>query len=177
MRSKMILLPLVLLVGMDPGVWNVDAGKAKVGFAIKGMFGTVHGDLTGLKATIHFDPKNPGAGSITASVDVKTVSTGIGLRNHHLRSEEQFFDTGKYPTIAFRSKKIEKTGSGYTVTGDLTIKDVTRVVQIPFGFDAGGRTGVFKGYFQIKRLDYHLGKPGGSIGEDVTIDLEVPVSQ
>ena len=115
--------------------------------------------------------------SITASVDVKTVSTGIGLRDHHLRSEEQFFDTGKYPTIAFRSKKIEKTGSGYTVTGDLTIKDVTRVVQIPFGFDAGGRTGVFKGHFQVKRLDYHLGKPGGSIGEDVTIDLEVPVSQ
>ena len=177
MRSKLILLPLVLLIGMDPGTWNVDAAKAKVEFSIKGLFGTVHGEFSGLKATIRFDPRNPGTGSISASIDAKTVSTGIGMRNHHLRTEEQYFNTDKYPTISFRSRKIEKTGNGYTVTGDLTIKDVTRAVQIPFGFETSGRTGVFKGQFVIKRLDYHLGAPGGSVGDEATIDLEVPVSQ
>lgn len=179
----MIILPLTLLIGtnpvtgIDPGTWNVDAAKAKIQFSIHGMFGTVHGDFSGLKATIRFDPKNPAAGSISATIDAKTVSTGIGMRNHHLRTEEQFFDTDKYPTISFRSKKIEKTGNGYTAAGDLTIKDVTKPVLIPFAFENNGRTGTFKGQFTIKRLDYHLGKPGGSIGDEATISLEVPVSQ
>ena len=177
MQTKLVLLLLALSIGTDPGNWNADASKAKVGFSIKGPFGTVHGDFTGLKATIRFDVKNPGAGSITASIDAKTVSTGIGLRNHHLRNEEQFFNTDKYPTISYTSKKIEKTGNGYSAAGMLTIKDVTKPVQFPFTFEPNGKTGVFKGHFMIKREDFHIGKSGGSIGDDVTIDLEVPVTQ
>src|ERR1700759_4753049 len=113
MRTKMILLPLVWLIGSGVANWNADASKAKVAFSIKGPLGTVHGDFTGLKATIQFDVRKPEAGSISASIDAKSVSTGIGLRNHHLRNEEQYLNTDKYPTISFRSKKIEKTGSSY----------------------------------------------------------------
>ena len=174
----MILLPLVLLIGAAPANWNVDASKAKVAFSIKGPLGTVHGDFTGLKATIRFDVKNPEAGSISASIDAKTVSTGIGLRNHHLRNEEQYLNTDKYPTISFHSKKIEKTGSGYTANGDLTLKGVSKPVQIPFTFSPSGNSGVFKGQFVIKRGDFNIGgKPGGSVGDDITISLEIPVSQ
>src|ERR1700753_4049284 len=177
MRTKMILLPLALLMVSDTGNWNADAENAKVEFSIKGPFGTVHGDFKGLKATIQFDVKNPEAGSITASIDAKTVSSGNGLRNHHLRTEEQFFNTDKYPTISFKSKKIEKTGNGYTASGDLTIKDVSKPERIPFTFAPNGNTGVFKGQFVIRREDFNLGKNGGSIGDDVTINLEVPVKQ
>ena len=177
MRTKMILLPLVLLLTSDGGNWNADADKAKVEFSIKGPLGTVHGSFTGLKATIQFDVKNPEAGSITASIDAKTVSTGVGLRNHHLRNEEQFFNTDKYPTISFRSKKIEKAGSGYAASGELTIKDETKPLRLPFTFTSNGNSGLFKGQFVIRREDYNLGKPGGSIGDDVTVTLEVPVTQ
>lgn len=173
----MSLLLLAMLVGTDPGNWNADASRAKVQFSIQGLFGTVHGDFTGLKATIRFDVKNPGAGSISASIDAKTVSTGIGLRNHHLRSEEQYLNTDKYPLITFRSKTIEKAANGYTANGDLTLKDVTKPVKIPFTFTPKDNSGVFKGQFVIRREDFHIGKPGGSIGDDVTISLEVPVSQ
>jgi polyisoprenoid-binding protein YceI len=173
----MILLPLVLLIGSEIGTWNADASKAKVTFSIKGSMGTVHGDFTGLKTTIQFDAKNPGAGSISATIEAKTVSTGIGLRNHHLRSEEQFLNTDKYPTISFRSKKIEKTGGGYTASGELTLKGVTKPVQLPFTFTPNGNSGAFKGQFIIKREDFNIGKPGGSIGDEITISLEVPVSQ
>jgi polyisoprenoid-binding protein YceI len=174
----MILLPLLLLIGTESGTWKADPSKAKVEFSIKGPLGTVHGDFTGLKATIQFDPKNPAAGSISASIDPKTVSTGIGLRNHHLRSEEQYLNTDKYPLISFHSKKIEKTGSGYTASGDLTLKGVSKPVQIPFSFSPSGNSGVFKGQFVIKRGDFNIGgKPGGSVGDDITISVEVPVSQ
>ena len=177
MRLKISLFLLAFLVGMEPGNWNADASKAKVQFSIKGPFGTVHGDFTGLKATIRLDVKNPGAGSISATIDAKTVSTGIGLRNHHLRSEEQYLDTDKYPVITFHSKKIEKAANGYTANGDLTVKDVTKPVKIPFTFTPGANSGIFKGQFVIRREDFNVGKPGGSIGDDVTINLEVPVSQ
>jgi polyisoprenoid-binding protein YceI len=178
MRTKMILLPLVLLIGSESANWNADASKAKVEFSIKGPLGTVHGNFTGLKATIQFDVKDPGAGSISASIDPKTVSTGIGMRNHHLRSEEQYLNTDKYPLISFRSKKIEKTGNGYTANGELTLKGVTKPVQIPFTFSPSGNSGVFKGQFVIKRGDFNIGgKPGGSVGDDITISLEIPVSQ
>jgi polyisoprenoid-binding protein YceI len=177
MRTKIILLPLALLIGSGVGNWKPDASRAKVAFSVKGPLGTVHGEFTGLKATIQFDVKNPGAGSISASIDANTVTTGIGMRNHHLKSEEQFLNTDKYPEISFHSKKIEKTGSGYTAGGDLTIKGVSKPVQIPFTFTPGGNSGVFKGQFVIKREDFNIGKPGGSTGDDVTISLELPVSQ
>jgi polyisoprenoid-binding protein YceI len=177
MRIKIILLPLALLIGSGLGNWKPDASKAKVAFSVKGPLGTVHGEFTGLKATIQFDVKNPGAGSISASIDANTVTTGIGMRNHHLKSEEQFLNTDKYPEISFHSKKIEKTGSGYTASGDLTIKGVSKPVQIPFTFTPDGNSGVFKGQFVIKREEFNIGKPGGSTGDDVTISLEVPVSQ
>jgi polyisoprenoid-binding protein YceI len=159
------------------GNWTVDTANAKVMFAIKGPFGTVHGDFSGLKATIDFDEKNPGSGSISASIDPKTIATGIGLRNKHLRSEEQFFNTDKYPEIAYHSKKIEKTGNGYKAIGELTIKGVTRPVEIPFTFTPRDGGGLFKGQFVIKREDFNIGKQGGSIGDEVTVDLEVPVKK
>ena len=173
----MIAVPMLIGALTFAGGWTVDTANAKVTFAIKGPFGTVHGDFTGLKATIEFDEKNPGSGSISASIDPKTVSTGIGLRNKHLRSEEQFFNTDKYPEIAYRSKKIEKTGTGYKAIGELTIKGVTKPVDIAFTFTLKDGGGLFKGQFVIKREDFNIGKEGGSIGSEVTVDLEVPVKK
>ena len=178
MQLKQIIVRSVIIAGLTfAGHWNVDTTNAKVSFSIKGPFGTVHGDFTGLKATIDFDEKNPAGGSITASIDPKTVSTGIGLRNKHLRNEEQYFNTDKYPEIAFHSKKMEKTGTGYKVVGELTMKGVTKPVEIPFTFTPNDGGGLFKGQFTIKRVDFNIGKPGGSIGEDVTINLEIPVKK
>jgi polyisoprenoid-binding protein YceI len=178
MKSQIIALLSGILASVAlSGNWIADAPNAKINFSIKGVFGTVHGSFSGLKSNILFYADNPASGSISASIDAKTVNTGIGLRNHHLRDEEEWFNTSKYPVISFRSKKVQKTADGYTVEGDLTIKDVTRPVTIPFTFTANGNAGVFKGQFKLKRLDFHLGSPGGSVGEEVAVDLEVPVKK
>jgi polyisoprenoid-binding protein YceI len=178
MMSKLIAwFSGALLTCVMAGNWIADAPNAKIRFDIKGIFGTVHGSFSGLKSNINFYENNIAGSSISASVDAKTVSTGIGLRNHHLREEEQWFNTTKYPEISFRSTKIHKSASGFTAEGELTIKDVTRPVSIPFTFDPDGNAGVFKGNFTLKRLDYHLGTPGGSVGEDVNVELEVPVKK
>ena len=157
--------------------WTVDTAGAKVGFSVKGPFGAVSGTFGGLEAVIQFDPNNLTGSSVRASVDAKTVNSGIGLRNHHLRSEEQYLNTDKYPRISYKSSKIEKAGAGYKAVGGLTIKDVTKPVEIPFTFTSNGNTGLFKGSFTFKREDFNIGKPGGSIGDQITITLEVPVKK
>jgi polyisoprenoid-binding protein YceI len=172
MKTSAIILGLLLATN-----WTVDTANAKVEFSVHGPFGTVHGTFTGLQATIHFDPNDLPGSSIQASIDAGTVSSGIGLRNHHLKSEEQYLNTDKYPRISYKSTKIEKAGSGYKAVGGLTIKDVTKSVEIPFTFTPGGNTAMFKGAFTFKREDYHIGKDGGSIGDMITINLAVPVKK
>jgi polyisoprenoid-binding protein YceI len=178
MKFTQIMLATAIIAVMPfEGNWKPDAANAKISFSVKGPFGTVHGSFSELKATIEFDEKSPAKGSITASVEAKTVSTGVGLRNHDLRTEEQWLDTDKYPQIKFQSKKIEKTDKGYKAIGDLTLKGTTKPVEIPFTFSPKGDEGVFKGQFVIKRGDYKVGKTGGSVGNDVTITLEIPVKK
>jgi len=181
---KLLLLTILSAVLPFSGNWTADASGSKVSFEVKGPFGQVHGTFSGLKADIRFDEKDLGACSISASVEAKTVSTGVGLRNHDLRSKSEWFDADKYPQIAFKSQKIEKTADGFKAVGDLTLKGVTKPAEIPFTFTSNGGSGtsnggsgLFKGTFTLKREDFNLGKSGGSVGSVVTIHLEVPVKK
>jgi polyisoprenoid-binding protein YceI len=157
--------------------WNPVVAKAKMTFKIKGPFGDVNGSFSGLKSSIKFDEKDLSASSISASIDAKSVKTGIALRNSDLRKKEEWLNTDKFPTISFKSTKIEKDANGYKAFGQLTLKDVTKPIEIPFTFSPAGNTRTFKGQFVIKREDYHIGKDGGSVGSPITINLEVPVQR
>jgi polyisoprenoid-binding protein YceI len=172
-----ILLAISAFVLLLPkkGNWKPDAANAKVNFSVHGPFGTVHGSFSGLEATIHFDEKDLAGSSVSASIDAKTVSTGVGLRNSDLKNKEEWLNTDKYPRISFKSTKIEKSSNGFKASGDLKIKDVSKPIVIPFTFTNKDASGVFKGEFKINREDYKVGKPGGSVGKDITITLSVPV--
>jgi polyisoprenoid-binding protein YceI len=176
MKFKQILaVSAIVFVLPGAGNWKADTANAKVTFTLHGPFGTVHGSFTGLEATINFNEKSLSGSSITASIDAKTVSTGVSLRNSDLRNKEEWLNTDKFPKISFKSKKIEKTANGYTASGDMTIKGITKPAEIPFTFSGKDATGLFKGQFTIKREDYNVGKPGGSVGDVITIMLSVPV--
>ena len=156
--------------------WNVDAAAAQIKFNVKGPFGNVDGKLGGLKATILFDKDNLAASSIHASTDPRSISTGIKLRNEDLQ-KEKYFNSARYPLLSFESDQIEKSGTGYKAIGTLTIKGMSKKVEIPFSFSEKGNTGVLKGSFSIQRQDYGIGKRGGSIGSKVSIDLNVPITK
>ena len=178
MKIKQIITSAGLLATLTfAGTWNADTAKAKINFSVKGPFGTVHGSFSGLKSTIKFDEKDLGSSSVTATIDVKTISTGIGMRNHDLKSEEKWFNADKFPEITFRSHKIEKSEKGFKAIGELTMKGVTKPAEIPFTFSNTGSSGIFKGDFNVNREEFNVGKKGGSVGSVVTISLEVPVKK
>ena len=176
MKFKQIIAASIIILMMPgAGNWKVDTANAKVNFTVHGPFGTVHGSFTGLDAKINFNEKDLSGSSIVASIDAKTVSTGVSLRNSDLKNKEEWLNTDKYPRISFKSRKIEKTDHGFKVTGDLTIKGITKPVDIPFTFTNKESSGNFSGQFTINRSDYNIGKPGGSVGSVITIILTVPV--
>jgi polyisoprenoid-binding protein YceI len=176
MKFKQILAASAIILIMPvAGNWKADTANAKVNFTVHGPFGTVHGSFTGLEAAINFHEKNLAGSSIEASIDAKTVSTGVSLRNSDLRNKEEWLNTDKYPRISFKSKKIEKTDKGFKAIGDLTIKGITKPAEIPFTFTNKESSGVFAGQFTINRTDFNIGKQGGSVGGVITIILTVPV--
>jgi polyisoprenoid-binding protein YceI len=145
--------------------------KSSVVFHIKNLGITVDGLIAGFKGTINFDPANLTTSTIEASVETNTIDTDNGTRNDHLKSDS-YFDVVKYPTITIKSISFKhKSGNNYSGTFSLTIKNVTKTVEVPFSCVQTGNTSVFKGNFQIERTDYGVGESSMVMSNDVNIDI------
>lgn len=156
--------------------WKIDSEKAMVKFVMNAHNQELVGNFKAAKGEVKFDEKDPAASSIVCSVDVVTINTGVEPRDKHLQSKG-FFDAAANPVIKFTSSKIEKTTDGYLATGNLLMKATTKEISIPFVFEKNPGGAVFKGSFVVKRNDYNVGKPDPDMSDEVTIKLEIPVTE
>ncbi len=167
--------------------YNIDPAHSSIQFSIRHMMvSNVRGAFKGVTGSIVHDAANPANSRIDAEIDVRSINTNDEKRDEHLKSAD-FFETDKYPTMKFVSKKVEKTGeSEYKATGDLTLHGVTKEVVLtvdevsPEGKDPWGNTRIgasAKG--KINRKDFGLSwsaplETGGVlVGDDVKLDLEI----
>ncbi|MEU6114808.1 YceI family protein [Streptomyces sp. NPDC047117] len=145
------------------GEYTIDPAHSSIGFTVRhAMVTNVRGSFGEHEGTLRLDGANPAAS--TASIDVKidSIDTGIADRDGHLKSAD-FFDAEKFPLMTFRSTAVEQTDSEtYRVTGDLTIKDVTKPLTIDLEFN-GSATDVygadrvgFEGTADILRSEWGL---------------------
>jgi polyisoprenoid-binding protein YceI len=147
--------------------------KSAITFHIKNLGITVDGIIAGFKGNIKFDPANLAESSITASVETNTIDTDNGTRNDHLKSDS-YFDAAKYPNIIMKSVSFKhKGGDKYTGTFNLTIKDRTNTVTVPFTYAETGNNAELKGGFQIERTDFDIGGHSMVMSNDVRIDIDV----
>lgn len=146
---------------------------AGVSFKIKMLGSTVDGKFKGFMGVIKFDTKDLNNASLVASVDVNTLDTENNLRNRHLKEKEDFFNVAKYPVIKMKSTKIEKVGDTYIGYFDLTMKETTKNIKVPFTFKQDGNNATFSGSTTINRRDWAVG--GGTLGlsNDVTFTILV----
>lgn len=165
-----VMLSLSAFTAVYLTSWQVKENDYSVKFSTKGASGT----LSGLKGTIAFDLTDLANSRFDVTVDVNTIDTGIGLKDKHAKAEN-FLDADNYPTIRFASSTITPSDGGFVATGQLTIKDVSKEVTIPFTFDEQGDEGVFRGTFELNRKDYNLEK--NKIGEIIQVELVVPVNR
>jgi polyisoprenoid-binding protein YceI len=133
----------------------------------------VDGTLSGLKANVDFNPENPANSSIFATVDANTVFTDNKLRDSHLKEKPEFFEPTKYPVLTLKSTAITKTADGYVGDFNLTIKNVTKSVKVPFKFTQTDKKGAFSGKFEINRKDWKFGGNTLGMSDKVTITLSL----
>jgi polyisoprenoid-binding protein YceI len=167
--------------------WAFDMAHSSIFFDIRHIFATVRGQFNEFTGTFVFDPQDLARSRIDITVQVKSIDTRIPKRDNHLRSVD-FFGASGYRAMSFKSSAIEHLeGSQYRVTGDLTIKDVTRRITVPFTFHGikrnplqlGKEVAGFDARFTIEPLTYHVGDPKyvdmGVIGKeaDIFISLEM----
>jgi polyisoprenoid-binding protein YceI len=146
------------------------------GYSITFSGSDADGIFKDFKGTLAFDEQNPAAGQFDVVIDVASINTGNGLQNKHAKSDE-WFDAAKYPQIHFVSQSFTKTAAGYQVTGTLDMHGVKKPVTLPFTFAKTAKGGTFAGSFTVNRNDFKIGKPGGDVGEQIKIDVNVPVTK
>jgi polyisoprenoid-binding protein YceI len=145
------------------GNYTVDVAHTRIGVRARhAMVTTVRGAFTEFAGTAHLDTADPAASSVTLRIVTASVDTGTPDRDAHLRSPD-FLDVARYPELVFTSTAVEQVDDDvFRVTGDLTIKDVTRPVSVDFTLtgsarDPFGHTRVgFEGALAIRRSDWGL---------------------
>lgn len=169
--------------------WTVDNSHSHVGFSVKHMMvAKVKGEFNDYSGTITGENiEDLTTAQIDFTINVASINTKSEDRDNHLRSGD-FFDTENYPEMKFTSTKIEKDGDDYEITGDFTIKDLTKQVTFeaeynghgvnPWGVDVYG----FEAKTKINREEFGLTwnaalETGGVlVGKDVKIELELEVN-
>ena len=174
-------------VASTAATYTIEPAHSSAHFKIRHlMIANVRGEFSRVRGTVHYDPANPEASSISAEIEVDSLNTREPDRDKHLKSAD-FFDAATYPTIQFQSRKVERDGpEGLRVTGDLTIRGTTREVVLnvigptpeikdPWGYSRRGAEAVAT----ISRKEFGVAfspllETGGvAIGDQVEISLEI----
>jgi polyisoprenoid-binding protein YceI len=184
---------VVLLAGAPalaaPSTYEIDASHSSASFSVRHMMVTnVRGQFGKVSGTVTVDGKDWSKAKVEAVIDATTIDTRDPKRDGHLKSAD-FFDVEKHPTITFKSTKIEKSGNGYKMTGDLTMRGVTKSVV----FDVEGPTPEMKDPWgnvkvgamamaKVNRKDFGLTwnkaiEGGMLVGDEVSILLDVELGK
>lgn len=166
--------------------WNFDSAHSSVEFSITHMgLSHVHGHFGKVSGSISLNAADVTKSSVNATIDVTGVDTSNDARNNHLKTPD-FFDTTKYTTATFVSTSVQKTSTGLSVTGNLTLRGVTKPVvlkvetsqTITSPMDHKQHTG-FSATTTISRKDFGIGGnfPEAILSDGVKLEIEVEAIQ
>ncbi|MGO9453189.1 MAG: YceI family protein [Candidatus Binataceae bacterium] len=189
-RAISALAALGLLITAAPALadtWNIDPNHTSVEFSVRHMMiSNVKGQFEKTSGTITSNGTDPNSVQVNAVIDASSIDTRVDKRDGHLKSPD-FLDVAKYPTITFKSTKVEAAGDGkWKLSGDLTLHGVTKPVTLdvdgptapikdPFGKTRVGASATTK----INRKDFGLTwnkalETGGVlVGDEISISIDV----
>jgi polyisoprenoid-binding protein YceI len=191
LKSAVAALVLAAPSAAFAAEYVIDSAHSAATFSVKHlMVANVRGAFSNVTGTVNYDEKDVTKSTVEATIDVKTINTNEPKRDEHLRAPD-FFDVEKYPTITFKSTKVEPAGEGMLkVTGNLTMRGVTKPVVLdvegmtqevkdPWGNSKRGATATTK----LNRKDFGLTwnkalEAGGvAVGDDVKIAIDLELNK
>jgi polyisoprenoid-binding protein YceI len=163
--------------------WNIDPAHTAAQFSVRHLgISTVRGAFTKVSGSVQYDPSDPTKTTIEATIDANSVDTRVEKRDNDLRSPD-FFDVAKYPTLIFKSKRVETAGAGkLKLVGDLTIHGVTEEVVLdvdgpsaPIKDPRGNLHMGVSATTTVNRKDFGVNGAAAAVGDEVpiTIDMEL----
>jgi polyisoprenoid-binding protein YceI len=177
MKQIFYIIAIALVANLAQAQVKHTVTKSNITFSIKNMGFNTGGFIGTMQADINFSKDRPETSNIIATADAASINTDNDSRDEHLKSAD-FFDVVKYPKITLKSASIKhKSGNNYLGNFNVTIKDKTNLVAVPFTYIVNGSTAQFKGSFKIKRADYGIGTSTLTLSDEVTINLEVSTTQ
>jgi polyisoprenoid-binding protein YceI len=171
--------------------WQLDPAHTAAQFSVKHLaISTVRGTFSKVTGTVTFDDKDVSRSSVDVTIDVSTVDTREPKRDADLRSDH-FFDVEHYPTMTFKSTKVEQADAGkLKVTGNLTIRGVTKEVVLdvdgptaPVKDPWGHQRAAVNATTKINRQDYGvkwnatMDNGGVVVGDQVNINIDAEMTQ
>lgn len=167
-------------------IWTIDPAHSRIEFLVRHMMiSKVRGVFEKFSGTVALDEENPENTTVDVEIDASSINTREERRDAHLRSAD-FFDVENYPTLNFRSKKVERLGENTArLIGDLTIRGVTREVVLDVVFNGmamapwGQESAGFTAHTTINRKDWNLTwnqalETGGVlVGDEIEINIEL----
>jgi polyisoprenoid-binding protein YceI len=167
------------------GTWTIDGAHSRVGFSAKhAMVTTVRGYFETFEGSLTLDGSDPAKSTANVTIQAASFDTGVPDRDGHVRGSD-FLDVENFPTLTFVSTAVSQHGDDYTMIGDLTIKGVTKPVELAMEFEGssqdpfGNTRAGFTGTTTISRKDFGLSwnavlETGGVlISDKVKIQLDI----
>jgi polyisoprenoid-binding protein YceI len=188
-RTRRILMALVLgtLAAVAPALaatetFQLDKAHSLMGFRVRHIVTKVEGRFKSFEGTIWIDRQNPATSKVEITIQAASIDTANESRDNDLRSAN-YFDVAQYPTITFKSTKIEPKGNDlYEVTGDFAMHGVTKTIRVPVKHLGFGKMGKFeKAGFEvalpISRKDYGITSGSPVVGDEVEINIQVEANK
>jgi len=165
--------------------YQIDRAHSEAAFQVRHLITRVRGRFAEFDGTITFAPDAPADSSVSFAIQTKSIDTNQAQRDEHLRSAD-FFDVEKFPVLSFKSTAVAARGDNqFDVTGELTIRDVTKTIVLPVTYLGGAKDPwgndkvAFEAEITLNRKDYGLNwnaalETGGfRVGDDVKVSLSI----
>ena len=162
--------------------YEIDPVHSSVTFSIRHLVSRTTGSFNDFSGSIQYDPKVPDKTKVEAIIQVASIDTKNERRDGHLKSAD-FFEAEKYPTITFKSTKVEKKGDALLITGDFTMHGTTKRIVLPvevLGLGVHPRNNApiagFASQLVLKRSDYGVNSwtdMAGVLGDEVKVELTI----
>ena len=170
LRYTLLAVLLTATIGASAQTLKLHEAKSQVLFRIKNLGSWVDGTFTGMNATGVWNPANLSGSHLDATVKANTVTTGSKGRDKSLRGED-YFAVEQHPTIRIKSTSIEKNGNSYLLKGKLTIKNITKDIEMPFTASELGSASKLTGTLKLNCKDYKVGGNSFVMSDDVEITI------